>query len=88
MSTLTTVNQIDTAAATYAPAILGGVIAVEQAAKGLPGQTKADLVVNTILAGSQAAEGVPIPAVAGIAALVNLFVQILNAAGLFKHAGA
>lgn len=87
MSVTSTVNQIDAQAAKYAPAVLQGVLAVEAAAKGLPGQTKADLVINTIQAGAAAAQNVPVPAVAGIAALVNLFVSILNAAGIFKKGG-
>jgi hypothetical protein len=84
MSVTTTVNQIDQASATYAPAVLTGVLAVEKAAAGLPGETKSQLVVNTIVAGATAAEGVPVPAVQGIAALVALFCTILNAAGIFK----
>ena len=85
MSVTTKINTIDQAAANYAPAILTGIIAVEQAAKGLPGDSKASIVINTIAAGAQAAQGVPVPSVQGIAALVNLMVAILNAAGLFKH---
>jgi len=84
---LTTVNKINAATLTYAPAVLQGVIGVEAAvAPDVPGQTKQQLVVNAIDAGAKAAEGVPIPEVQGIATLVDLFVQILNSAGLFKHA--
>jgi len=86
MSVTKTVSQIDSASASYAPAVLAGVIGVEQAAAALPGETKLQLVVNTILAGSAAGASLPIPAVAGISALVNLFVQILNLAGVFGHA--
>ncbi len=85
MSFTSTVDQINTETAKYAPAVLQGVLAVEQAAKGLPGQTKEQLIVDAIVAGANAAQNVPIPQVQGIAALVALFVTIFNAAGLFRH---
>ncbi len=84
MSFTKTVDQINTETVKYAPAVLQGVLAVEAAAKGLPGQAKQQLVVDAIVAGATAAQAVPVPAVQGVAALVNLFVAILNAAGLFK----
>lgn len=80
------IGSIDTVAAGYAQAVLNGVLEIEAAAKGLPGQTKASIVVNTIVTGATVAEGIPIPTVAGIAALVSLTVSILNAAGVFTHA--
>jgi len=88
MSFIGTIDQINAETLKYAPGILQGVIAVEAAAKGLPGQTKSELVVNTILAGATAAQAIPVPQVQGIAALVALFVAILNAAGLFRHKAA
>jgi hypothetical protein len=81
-----TIATVDATAAKYASAVLTGVLAVEAAAKGLPGETKAGIVLNTIITGATVAESAPIPAVAGIAALINLTVSILNAAGVFTHA--
>lgn len=84
MSTATVVNQITAATDANAPAVLAGIIGIEQAASSLPGATKAQIVVAQVLAGARAAEGIPNPTVAGIAALVDIFVSILNASGLFK----
>jgi hypothetical protein len=85
MSVTTTVNQINTATLEYLPAVLAGVQAAEQVAPGLPGETKAQAVVNGIIAGSAVLAGDANPNVAGIAALVNLVVSILNAAKIFRH---
>ncbi len=88
MSFVNTVNTINANAAVYAPAAINGVLAVEQAAAGLPGQTKSDIVVNTIVTGTQAAakigEALPVPSVQAVSALVDIIVSILNAAGVFK----
>ncbi len=89
MSFTKTIDQINAETAKYAPAVLAGVLAVEKAAAGLPGQTKQEIVVNTIVTGAQsaakAAEGVSVPAVSAVGALVDIIVAILNAAGLFTH---
>jgi precorrin-4 methylase len=85
MSLNTTIAQIDATTLQFAPQVFAGVTAVEAAAAGLPGQTKAEIVINSVIAGAHAAEGVPIPSVAGIAALVELFVTMLSATGIFKH---
>jgi len=86
-SVLKVVNQINASTMAYAPGVLGSVIAVENAVhQSVPGTDKKQLIVNAIDAGAKAAQGVPIPEVQGIAALVDLFVNILNATGLFHHA--
>jgi len=68
-----------------APTILERIISVEQAAHGLPGQAKLEIVINTILAGAQAVKDVPVPSVQSIASLVSLFVGVLNSVGVFHH---
>lgn len=78
-----TIAAITNGTLTYTPAVIAGVQAAE--ASSADGATKQEAVVNAILAGSQAVESVPNPNVAGIAALVNLTISILNALGLFKH---
>lgn len=88
MSVATTIAQIDNVSLQYAPQVLAGVTAIEAAAATLPGQTKKDIVINSILAGARIGEGVPIPEVQGIAALVDLFVSILRASGIFKSKAA
>lgn len=78
-----TISAITTQTLTYAPAVIAGVQAAETT--GASGTSKLQAVVNGVLAGSQALEGAPNPDVAGIAALVNLFVSIFNATGIFGH---
>lgn len=72
--------------AKYAPTVLAGVLAVENAAKSLAGQTKKAIVVSMVHAAAQAAEAVPNATVDAIAELVDQIVTILNASGLFGHA--
>lgn len=83
MSTSTAVTAITTQTLAYAPAVLAGVSVAEQS--NAPGATKLQAVVNGVLGTSQALESAPNPDVAGISALVNLFVSILNATGVFSH---
>jgi hypothetical protein len=87
MSIVSTINQIDTQAATYAPAAIVGIQAAEAAglATGATGQQKAQAVLDGILAGARVAEGVPVPQVAAIAGLIDLCVSIFNALGVFNH---
>lgn len=83
MSFITTIeNDI----AKYTPTVLAGVLAVENAAKSLAGQTKKAIVVSMVQTAAHAAEAVPNATVAAIAALVDQVVTILNASGLFGHA--
>lgn len=77
-----TIDKITANEIAYAPAVLAGVQAAETA--GGSGHDKLNAVVNGIIAGSQTLESAPSPTVAGIAALVNLTVSILNALGIFK----
>jgi hypothetical protein len=85
-SVLNVVSKINAATMTYAPGVLGSVLAVEGAVhQSIPGTAKKQLVIDAISAGAKAAQNVPIPEVQWIATLVDLFVSILNATGLFKH---
>lgn len=83
---LSTATKILSAASLYAPAVLAGVLGVEQAAAHLPGETKAQIVVATTTAGLQAAgQLLPPGHVQEFAALAQMFVTILNATGIFKR---
>ena len=88
MNLTTAVNQIDTATLQYAPLALSTIGSIEQAAAGLPGETKAQIAISVIQAAAVAGESVPIPQVAAISEMINLFVAILNATGLFNHHAA
>lgn len=77
------VTAITTQTLAYAPAVLAGIQVAEQS--NASGATKQQAVINAVLAGSQSLESAPNPNVAGIAALVNLFVAILNATGALNH---
>ncbi len=69
----------------HAPTALATIIAVENAIADAPGETKAQIVVNSVVAGAQAAGHSPNVTVASVSALTALFVSILNASGLFKR---
>jgi len=84
-STVATITQNELL---YAPAVLAGVQAAEAVAADAPGHAKADAVLTGIMTGSAALatnKATP-PSVAGIAALINLSVSILNALGIFRKA--
>jgi hypothetical protein len=89
MSAITVTNQITAETLAYAPAVLAGIQAAEQAAPLAPGSSKQAAVVSAVLqgveVGSGALESSSNPTVAGVAGLVNLFVSILNSLGVFKH---
>lgn len=89
MSTLSTINAINNQTLQFAPAVLAAVQAVEAVAPNMPGADKHTLVVNQVLAGVQAgsasAAGSSNATVAGISGLINLFVSILNATGIFNR---
>jgi len=70
------------------PQILGGVIAVEAAAKGVPGETKKQIVLASIDAAAQAGEAVPEAHVQAASTLIDSIVKNLNASGFFGHAPA
>jgi hypothetical protein len=72
----------------YAPAAVAAILAIENAAKPLPGRSKREVAIQAIQASSRVAQGVPSPPVAGIGALVDLFVTIFNATGLFSKTPA
>lgn len=77
--------KIITTTATYAPALLAGIIAVEQTVGSLPGETKAQIAVATTAAGLQAAgQLLPPGHVQDFFSLASMLVAILNASGLFK----
>jgi hypothetical protein len=83
MSVVSTVNQIDFATVQFAPAVLSGIQAAEQSSHS--GENKKQAVLDGILAGAKAGENIPIPAVAAISGMIDLFVSIFNALGLFHH---
>lgn len=85
MSFTAEIQNINDQTLKYAPSVLATVAAVESAAAGLPGQTKADIALNIVMAGAAGASNVPIPQVQSIASLISLFVGILNATGIFRH---
>jgi hypothetical protein len=72
-----TINQIDTATLQYAPMAIGGIIAAQTSAAG--GSTKKAAVLNGILAGAKIGEMVPVPQVAAISTMIDLFVSIFKA---------
>ncbi len=79
-------NHITEETMKHAPSILATVIAVENAVGGsVPGETKAQIVIDSVLAGAQAAGTSPNVTVQSIAALTSLFVSILNSTDLFKR---
>lgn len=78
-----TIATINTQTITYLPAVLAGVQAAEQS--NAAGATKKQAVVNAVIAGARGAETSTNPNVAGIAALVDLVVSILNSTGVFSH---
>jgi hypothetical protein len=84
MSTVSTIDQIDQSVLTYTPLALQTIAAIEVAAAGLPGQTKAQIASNIILASANATAGIPVPSVQAIGGLIGLLVSILNATGVFK----
>lgn len=90
MSVLSTVTTINTGVVQYAPAVLAGIQAAE--ATGATGPSKQAAVVSAVLNGVEVGSGdlvsSPNPTVAGVAALVNLFVTIFNSLNIFKHTAA
>lgn len=78
-----TLAAITTDVSAYAPAVLAGVQAAELS--NAPGTSKLQAVVNGVLGTTGALETSANPNVAGVAALANLFVGILNALGVFTH---
>ncbi len=87
MSTASTIQAINNDTIAYAPAVIAGIQAAEATGSitGATGPQKAQAVIDGVLAGSQALENSKNANVAGIAALVDLFVSIFNSLGVFKH---
>ena len=83
MSVLSVTNQITAETMQYAPAVMAGVQAAQQAAPDAPGQSKQAAVVSAVLTGvevgSGALENSPNKTVAGVALLINMFVSIFKA---------
>ena len=67
----------------YFPAVLQGVIAVEQSIGSSPGATKKQVVMGAITAAAKVAGTVDEQHVQAIAALIDSTVGALNAAGIF-----
>jgi hypothetical protein len=90
MSVAGTANQISNQIVAYAPAVIAGVQAAEQAGLQNPAATgadKANAVLVGIQAGSAGLAQTAQPDVAAISALINLCVSIFNALGVFSHKG-
>ncbi len=71
---------------TYLPVILTGVVNVESALQGQPGESKKKLVLDAILAGAKTGEQIPEAHIQGISMLIDSIVASLNASGIFKKA--
>ena len=72
--------------AKYLPVVMGTVVAVEQTVHA-PGQTKAQVALNTIQTAAQiAGETVPEAHVQTVAHLVNGVVDVFNKTGIFTKA--
>jgi hypothetical protein len=72
----------------FFPYVIGGVVAVEQAAASVPGTTKKQIVLDSVLVAAKLGEQVPVPLVALISALIDQVVTSLNASGVFTHKAA
>jgi hypothetical protein len=70
----------------YFPFVLAGVMAVEDALKGQPGQTKKTAVLASVQAAAQVGEQVPEDHVKAISTLIDSVVKMLNDSGIFGHA--
>jgi hypothetical protein len=72
----------------YLPVVMGVVAAVEQTVQA-PGQTKAQVALNTIQAASQiAGQTVSEAHVQTIASLIDGVVEVFNKTGVFQKAAA
>ncbi len=72
--------------AKYLPLVMGTVAAVEQTVQA-PGQTKAQIALNTIqVVSSIAGQTVPESHVQTITSLINGVVDVFNKSGVFAHA--
>lgn len=65
------------------PHVLDSVVAIEKAAKGLPGSSKKAIVLDSIQAAAKVGSTIPIPQVALISKLIDTVVRELNVAGVF-----
>ena len=86
MSVTSTVTQIDNQTLQYAPTVLAGIQAAELSSAS--GENKKQAVLAGILAGAKVGETIPVPQVAAISGMIDLFVSIFNALGLFNHKAA
>ena len=68
----------------YLPSILKTVVAVEEVAKGLPGQSRKQIVLDIISTGAKGAEEIPEEHVKVIGTLIDTVVSALNKSGLFS----
>lgn len=83
MNITSTVHAIDAETLTYMPIVVAGMQAAELSTAG--GQTKKQAVLDAIVAGAEVGEGIPVPQVAAIASMIDLFASIFNALGLFHR---
>lgn len=64
------------------PTILQGILAVEQAAKGVPGENKKQIVLSAVDAAAKTGETIPQGTVQAVSTLIDSTVSALNASGL------
>lgn len=82
------IAKIEDSVAKYAPLAVSTILAIEQAAAHIDGQTKFQIAVNVLGAAAGGLETIPNTTVAALGGLVNFFVGLFNAAaatGLFQH---
>ena len=77
-----TIDAINAATLRYVPVVIAGVHAAE--VSGSAGKAKKQAVMDGILAGAKAGEQIAQPQVRAIAGMIDLFVSIFNALGVFK----
>ena len=79
---MSTVNQINEQVTTYAPLVMAGIQAAEQST--MSGANKKQAVLDGIQSASGTLAASTKPDVAAIGAMINMFVSIFNALGIFK----
>lgn len=70
----------------YLPAIIAGIVAVEQIIASAPGQTKKQIVLTAIQAGVAVGQQIPETHVQAIGSVIDGIVGVLNKAGVFSSA--
>jgi hypothetical protein len=69
----------------FFPYALAAIVGVEQAAAATPGESKKQIVLDSVLVAAKVGEAVPVPVVSMISLLIDQIVTSLNASGIFTH---